>query len=204
MDKVRNACGLLMGGQPMEAAALACGFKASGRNSASAALIRAAKRLGLADGFQVQHPNRGGAGRSDAGLAEVVPAVVIPFVPVPALPGGVSVVDLLPVRAVVGAGDTCLAAARAARKVAKFEWSRLNPAARWSALSPRQRQARAVRAVAMYGQPAKRASQPVSALALAGDDQPATRRGVASRRAVVAALARFERARRFRGVLRSN
>ena len=47
IEKVGNALALLLGGETLDTAALAAGFKARGRNRAGDALLQAANRLGL-------------------------------------------------------------------------------------------------------------------------------------------------------------
>ena len=58
IEKVSNALGLMLGGDSLDTAALAVGFKVRGRHAAGDGLIRAATRLGLiGDGFTI--PRRG-------------------------------------------------------------------------------------------------------------------------------------------------
>jgi len=207
VDKVRNCCNLLMTGDTLEAAAVAVGFNVRGRNSASSAFIQAAKRLGLAQGFQVQHANRGGVERSQAGLAAVVPDNIIAFIPPVRAGSRVDRDFVKPVRVVVGAGDNCLAAAKLARAVAKFERARLVGSARWLAYSPRARQAFIRAAVASYGPRAAVVVVPCAVVVpYAGHDITSRRAALlasAKRARVVATFNRYERARALRGVLKA-
>ena len=58
VEKVGNALGLMLGGDTLDQAAAAVGFKVRGRHAAGDSLLRAAKRLGIiGDGFTI--PRRG-------------------------------------------------------------------------------------------------------------------------------------------------
>ncbi len=109
VDKVGNAAALILGGESLQAAALAVGFKDRGRSSATDAFLQAAKRLKLiAPGFTARL-----RGKSQAGLKQVVPELVRAFIPAAALPVGESVIHHQRGGAGAGAhcGARCLAAA---------------------------------------------------------------------------------------------
>ncbi len=84
VDKVGRAAAFLLGGDAMEAAAAAAGFKARERHSAADTFLQAAKRLKLIPGGFTARMR---GGRSEAGLKHVVPVEVRAFVPSVCLPG---------------------------------------------------------------------------------------------------------------------